>query len=370
MRKLLFFLVAAATAFCVASISFAEEVTTTGQGPNREQALREAMRRAVEQGLGTLIQSETRVQNFQLIQDKIFSHSQGYVTKYSVLKEENLDGNCIITIRALVDNRILKDDIEALGILRKMVGNPRILVAYKTGTEAARELKGKEFVEEIYNGIVEALTDKQFRVVDKRTSEKFSQQVAETHEIDVDLNKAAQFGLQNHAEYTLYYTVSGEIKEGVVATTAKLRIKTQLIDNTRAQVITSKVVESAGSGQIAETALEKAAREGGRKTIIPMIEPIQKAWMEMQQSGSIYTVVLDGMDDPEEIAAFTEKLEQFPLVSSSREVESGGGKTTFEAEYKGKRDQLDRDILRAAKELDWTLKKVRSEGARSTWKKI
>lgn len=351
------------------SRDMAAEVTASGEGPTRDQAIKSAMRNAVEQGIGTFVKSETMVQNMQLIDDKIFSHSKGYVTSYTVVKEEPSDGIIRVTIKATVDNKILKDDIEALGILRKNVGNPRILVAYSTKGESLPALKGKDFVDEIYNGIVEALTDRQFRVVDKKTSEKFSQQVAETHEIDVDLNKAAAFGLQYHAEYTLYYNVSGEVKEGVVSTGVKLRVKSQLIDNTRSQIVTSKVVEVTGSGQTLNNALEKAGRDGGKKVVIPMLDVIQKSWMEMQQSGSLYTVVIDGVDDPEEIAKFTEKFEKFPMVNSAKEVESGGGKSTFEAEYKGKRDQLDRDVLRVCKELGWTMKKIRSEGARSTWKK-
>ncbi len=134
-------------------------------------------------------------------------------------------------------------------------------------------------------------------------------------------------------------------------------------------MVTSKVVETTSNGQTLENALEKAARDGGKKIVAPMIEIVQKNWMDQQQNGSLYTIVIDGVDDPEEIAKFTGMFEKFPLVNDAKEVESGGGKTTFEATYKGKRDQLDRDVLRAAKELNWTMKKVRAEGARSTWKK-
>ena len=208
------------------------------------------------------------------------------------------------------------------------------------------------------------------RVVDKSSAEKFAQQVSTTHGIDVDLNQTATFGLRFNAEYTLLYSVNGEIKEGAVGKAVKLRIKTQLIDNTRSQVVTNKVIEQSNSGQLLETILEKAAREGGRKIINPMIEVIEKSWMDMQMNGSLYTIIVNGIDNGEEIAKFTGILEKLPLVTNAREVESGGGKTTFEATYKGKRDQLDRDILRAAKELEWTLKKVRAEGARSTWKRL
>lgn len=344
-------------------------VEATGEGPSKEQALATAMRRAVEQGVGTFIKSSSTVIDSALVDDKILSHSKGYVTSYKILRTSKTDEGFSVTISAKVNNKSLKEDIDALTITRINAGNPRILVAFNKKSAGSKALQDKSFIEEIYNGIVETLTDKQFRVVDKAASEKFAQQVASTHEIDVDLNKAAAYGLKFNAEYTLYYNVSGDIKEGAVGKAVKLRIKTQLIDNTRSQVITSKMVEQTSSGQTVENALEKAARDGGKKVVNPMIEVIQKNWMEAQQNGALYTLVIDGVDDPEEIANFTGMLEKFPLVNGAKEVESGGGKTTFEATYKGKRDQLDRDVIRAAKELGWSMKKIRAEAARSTWKK-
>ncbi len=351
------------------STALAATVTATGEGPGKEQALATAMRRAVEQGVGSMIKSSTTVVDSALVDDKILSHSKGYVTSYKIIKEQKTTEEFVVTISANVDNKLLKDDIDALTILRKNVGNPRILVAFSNKSKD-KIFKDKEFTEEIYNGIVESLTDKQFRVVDRAAAERFSMQQAETHEIDVDLNKAAAYGLKFHAEYTLFYNVSGIVREGVIGKSVLLNIKTQLIDNTRSQVITSKKVEQSGMGQTVEQALEKAAREGGRKIVNPMIDVLQKHWMDQQQNGALYTIIIDGVDDPELIATFTEMFEKFPLASGAKEVESGGGKTTFEAAYKGKRDQLDRDVIRTAKELGWSLRKVRAEGARSTWKKL
>ena len=57
-------------------------VEATGEGPSREQALTAAMRNAVEQGLGAFIKSSTTVVDFTLVDDKILSHSKGYVTSY------------------------------------------------------------------------------------------------------------------------------------------------------------------------------------------------------------------------------------------------------------------------------------------------
>lgn len=350
------------------NVALAVTVTATGEGQGKEQALATAMRRAVEQGVGTMINSSTTVIDSALVDDKILSHSKGYVTSYKIINEQQTADGFVVTISANVNNRLLKDDIDALAILRKNVGNPRIMVLFSNKSKDSI-FKDKEFTEEIYNGIVETLTDRQFRVVDRETAERFSMQQADTHEIDLDLNKAAKYGLQYNAEYTLFYNVSGVVREGAIGKSVLLNIKTQLVDNTRSQVIASKKVEQSGVGQTVEQALEKAAREGGRKIVNPMIEVLQKHWMDQQQNGAIYTIIIDGVDDQEQIASFTEMFEKFPLASGAKEVESGGGKTTFEVTYKGKRDQLDRDLIRTARELGWSLRKVRAEGARSTWKR-
>lgn len=356
--------------FCNSVGYAATETVATGEGRSKDNAIQSALYRAVEQGVGVFIKADTKVENFQVIEDKVLSRSKGYVSKYEIIKSTKDGDDFTVTIKATVDQGTLKDDLTALGLFKTEMGNPKILVAYNRKDTSNRELSSKSFLEEIYNGIVETLTDKQFRVVDKRSAEKFSQQIAETHEIDVEINKAAAAGLKYQADYTLYYDVSGEIKKGEVFTGVRLRVKTQLIDNTRAQIIASKVVESVSSGQDLNAVIEKAARDGGKKVVAPVLELLRKAWEDMCQKGSTYTIVIDGIDDTEQIAAFAVKFENFPAVTSSREVESGGGKTTFEAEYKGKRGTLDRDILRAARELGWSLKRIRSEGARSTWKKI
>src|SRR5262245_40958021 len=57
--------------------------------------------------------------------------------------------------------------------------------------------------ESAYEGIVEHLTDKGYRVIDKASSEQCSLQIAATHDIDPVLNKAASFGLKFFAEYTI-----------------------------------------------------------------------------------------------------------------------------------------------------------------------
>ncbi|MDO9287548.1 MAG: flagellar assembly protein T N-terminal domain-containing protein, partial [Thermodesulfovibrionales bacterium] len=54
----------------------------------RESALNNAFRRAVEQAIGVLVESETMVRNFELLNDRVYSKSAGYVKKYSITGEK------------------------------------------------------------------------------------------------------------------------------------------------------------------------------------------------------------------------------------------------------------------------------------------
>ena len=341
----------------------------TGAGTSKEQALYAAMRQAVEKQVGVHIQSNTIVIDAAVLEDKIFSHSQGYVTNYKIIREDKTSDGYSVTIQAYSEQKLVKEDVNALAILRKGIGNPRILVVFKPRAEGSSAIKGKNFVEKILDGIEDAFSERQFRLVDRNAAAAFASQLEQTHDIDTENNKAAAYGLKYNAEYTLFYSTDGEITERGDSFAANLHVDARLIDNTLSQLITNKTVDASGEGRTAENALEKAGRAGGKNIVAPIISVLQRHWMDMQQNGSLYIVVLDGVDDADEIAQFTEMFEKYPRVNSAREVESGGGKTTFETAYRGKRDELDRDVLRTAKTLGWKLKKIRAEGGRTTWKK-
>ena len=53
-------------------------------GSARTQALLNAQRSAVEQGVGVVLDSKTLQENFQIIQDQILTSSKGYVTKFVI----------------------------------------------------------------------------------------------------------------------------------------------------------------------------------------------------------------------------------------------------------------------------------------------
>jgi hypothetical protein len=98
------------------------------KGLARDQAIDDALRKAVEQTLGTFIQASTLVQNNMVVEDNILSWSNGYVRSYRVIQEGSPDlANYEVTIEAIVELANLKNDWESVQNLIQRMGNPRIM---------------------------------------------------------------------------------------------------------------------------------------------------------------------------------------------------------------------------------------------------
>ena len=94
-----------------------------------DDAIANALRNAVEQVIGTMVESEVLVRNYQTIEDKIYSYTKGFVEKYDVLSRSQR-GETIyeVTIKAVVKKGNLKDNLQALGLLIARKGKPRLMV--------------------------------------------------------------------------------------------------------------------------------------------------------------------------------------------------------------------------------------------------
>ena len=93
----------------------------------RESARREMIRNAIDNAVGTYVDSVTRIENYQVVSDKLFTQSQGLVKAMDVQREwtdENsmyhIEAYCSV-VEVVLDERLGPAVIDALG-------NPRILI--------------------------------------------------------------------------------------------------------------------------------------------------------------------------------------------------------------------------------------------------
>ena len=103
MKRIFFFLILGSV-FLLASFSvFAQEVVVKGVGPDNNSALRDASRNAVEQVVGTFIDSKTLVSKNVVALDEIYAKSQGFVRNVTVLESKQINGGWEVTARVDVN---------------------------------------------------------------------------------------------------------------------------------------------------------------------------------------------------------------------------------------------------------------------------
>ena len=110
--------------------ALASVVTATGQGATERDALHAAMREAIEQTVGVLVDSQTYIENYRVIHDRIYTHSEGYIAGYDVLRSEYKNGYYEVTIRADVREELLNTDLmshlQKKAVIRANMQDPRI----------------------------------------------------------------------------------------------------------------------------------------------------------------------------------------------------------------------------------------------------
>ena len=98
----------------------------------REKALDEAKRAAIEQAVGTRIESKTVVENFQVSRDQIFSHATGYLKNLEIVSEEKTElGTYEVEISAEVEIAALVNDLDRFKKILGWQKNPRISIRYR-----------------------------------------------------------------------------------------------------------------------------------------------------------------------------------------------------------------------------------------------
>jgi len=105
------------------------EVTVTGGGTSEDDALRDAMRKAVERGAGTLISSQSEMKDFALVRDTVLARAAGFVQSRKILSKSSLpDGTWEVKISAVVSVQGIEDTWGAVKTLLQQVGRPKIMV--------------------------------------------------------------------------------------------------------------------------------------------------------------------------------------------------------------------------------------------------
>ncbi len=216
----------------------------------KDNALNDALRKAVEQTVGTLVQAQTLVDKYQLISDEIYTKSQGYIKKYSVISErpDLNQGILKVTIQADVSIGDIKNDLNAIGLLLERKNKPRMMVIIDEKIGSA-ESGYSPNLSESETVIIQKFTEKGFNFVDQATVKKNIKRNMALQAIAGDDSAAAAIGLEYGAEAVIIGNAVAKLAGKGIAGTEMKSIHAS---------VTARAVK-ADTGEILATASEKGA---------------------------------------------------------------------------------------------------------------
>lgn len=173
----LVFLVVVLLILVIGAFAQSKEIKAKGYGTihgndkaaARDKAIEDAQRKAVEQAMGTMISSESVTKNFQLISDRILSLSSGYIEKYRVISEKEIDDEVEVEIAAIVGMSKLNDSVQAIKNLIRRMDRPKIMVLIaeqsirEEGQQLSEKSRGDVVLSSTSLGVVENVLIEFFR---------------------------------------------------------------------------------------------------------------------------------------------------------------------------------------------------------------
>ncbi len=256
----------------------------------RDAAISDAQQKAVEQAIGILIDSQTQVENYQVISDSILSQTKGYIKRYNVVRELKEDNLLRVSITAEVALGKLGDDLSAIGILMGQMHKPRTMIL------VAEQNIGQEWVAWWWGGVHGQQTD--MNIIDNTLMDKFTEKgfemidhqaaaqdikVTQAYNVqDLSAQQARTLGNQANAEVVItgkgLAKLYGNIGGGLKSVQADLSLRAVRTDT--GQVLATATTHAAAV-HISEVsagndALKKAATEAAEQLMTKILAQYSK----------------------------------------------------------------------------------------------
>ncbi len=307
----------------------ADDVQTTeaiGQAPvagdllaARDRAKDDALRNCVQQVATTIVTAGTETDQAQLLSDKIYSHSVGYVRRFQIL-EDKQDGNTWVTkVRCDVSEAKLDEDLLAFGIAYQRAGMPRVLVLVAeqaiNATQAAGWWQGGGNTADlrvVENAFMDRMEKSGFTFVDAEVLQ--GKVKLESIGADPNVQQAREIGVKSGAELVIIGRAIakplGEIAiDNGTFYSSVANVSARAVRTDTGQVVAAAEFTSpAGKGFEQSTAGAKALSEAGRMLAREMFMRVGKVWTREQSGLRRIDMTVRGVDDYGRLAAFKNVL--------------------------------------------------------------
>jgi hypothetical protein len=318
----------------------------------RDQAIDDAMRKAVQQALGTHVKSETLVQNFQLVDDQILSWSAGYVKKYDILREGRAQYDTYeVQMRAEVNLSALRTDDDALARLLEKE-NPRVMVmiAEQNIGDTDRWRYFEVDLTAAETAIIDIFRSKNFEVVDAAQAKENQKRDLILNAVEGNAKAAAAVAAAQQAELIITGKAVAKVATGINLggmKSCQANITTRIVSADDAKIIAA-ASEHAAYPHIDELtggtlAIEKAAKKCAETLVSKVAAEAQKRFYNQ----TTLNLRVQGYRSYTELQKFTGLLKHYLRgVKSLNQRSAAGGYANLDVKIIGNAQQLARELER------------------------
>ncbi|MBN1154099.1 flagellar assembly protein T N-terminal domain-containing protein [candidate division KSB1 bacterium] len=338
------------------------QVTATGmatifagdQGLARDQAIDDALRNAVEQGLGTFVQSSTLVENYQLVSDNILTWSKGYVKNYQIISERLPDPTTYeVVINAQLEIANLKNDWDSVQNMIGKMQNPRILIimdeqnigqSYDKYHFLAVDMTISEAT------LINKFLEKGFECIDAATMRENVKQEQAYAALTGNSQVAAQLGKNLGAEIIVTGKAVAKVATGINLggmKSCQANLTARVIKADIASVIATSSQHAAYPHIDEVTGGTKAIEKAAEKLGNDLINKIAEKWRDEFYNATTVKVIVHDVDSFSEINDFKSSLKYYVRgIKDVYQRNFSAGLAELDVKITGNADQLARELER------------------------
>lgn len=281
-------------------------VDATAQAPGidisaQEAAVKLALRKAVEQGCGVFLKSESKGQDYSAVYDRIFADSVGYVREYKVVSVKVGTDTTTATVRARVSTQKFEKDWAVIAHTIHQENNPRVVIvatdASWTHTAPSEETMEASVVQ---GKLEDFFLEKGIQLMDRGTARNVNKRDLLLASIKDDAREVAALGAKFDADVVLTAKASAKYGKEIIVGgqrmyqyVATLTVRAIRCDS--AQTLVSKsyecTVNSLQQGGGREKALAKLAEEQAPAVLKALVE----AWRKQVHVSRNINLTISGM---------------------------------------------------------------------------
>ena len=327
----------------------------------KEEAVSAALRKAVEQGCGVFLTSQSKTEDYTAVYDKIIANTVGYIVEHKVIKEWQVEDMSFAKVRALVSTRRFKEDWAKIAHTIHQENNPRVMIAiaevtYTPATQWATEIREVKEAGAIQSKLEDFFLDKGIRLIDKETVAGVSRRDILLASMKDDTAAVAAMGAKFNADVVIVGQASAKCSGNAINLGGATIYPYSATLNVRAiQCDSGALLVSKAFGPYTTNSLQlhggedKALAKIGDLAPPEVLKAIIDAWAKRGNVSRTLSVTVAGMDY-DTWKTFKALVEKIDGVQALRLREITESVASIDVEYKFTNERL-ADRLTAIKEM-------------------